>query len=50
MHFYNTSLLKKNKETKQERVKLKLQHLLSITKYSFGQKDTAENKTNKKMM
>ena len=45
-----TFFLKKNKETKQEKVKLKLQHLLSINKYSLGQKDTAENKTNKNMM
>ena len=49
-HSYNTFFLKKNKETKQEKVKLKLQHVLSINKYSLGQKDTAENKTNKNMM
>jgi len=32
----------RNKEPKQEKVKLKLQHLLSINKYSLGQKYIAK--------
>ena len=39
--------LNKNEETQQEKVKLTLQHLLKIIKYSLGQKDTAETKRNK---
>lgn len=39
-------LKEKNTETKQDMVKLKLQHLLSINKYSPGQKDTAEKFSN----
>ena len=39
--------LNKNEETQQEKVKLMLQHLLRINKYSLGQKDTAETKRNK---
>ena len=41
---YNRFCLKKNKETKKEKVKLMLKHLLRINKYSLGQKDTAETK------
>ena len=41
---YNRLFLKKNKETKKEKVKLTLKHLLRINKYSLGQKDTAETK------
>ena len=44
-----STLTMHTKELNQEKVKLKLQHLLSINKYSLGQKDTAENKA-KKMM
>ena len=41
---YICFFFKENKETKQEKVKSTLQHLLRINKYSLGQKDTAETR------